>query len=106
MVVVVYCESVQDVLCNTAKTTQRLTTIQEDNQTAIKLTEDEMSHKRTKHIVVKYHYSKEQQDIGTISISYISLFVWFEIYAVSGTDHKLAQLLCWVFDHNSTPKSA
>jgi hypothetical protein len=31
-----------------------------------------MSHKRTKHIAVKYHYSKEQQDIGTISISYIS----------------------------------
>jgi hypothetical protein len=47
-------------------------TIQEDNQTAIKLVEDEMSHKRTKHIAVKYHYSKEQQDIGTISISYIS----------------------------------
>jgi hypothetical protein len=49
------------------------TTIREDNQTAIKLAEDETSHKRTKHIAVKYHYSKEQQDIGTISISYISL---------------------------------
>jgi hypothetical protein len=49
------------------------TTIREDNQTAIKLVEDETSHKRTKHIAVKYHYSKEQQDIGTISISYISL---------------------------------
>jgi hypothetical protein len=48
------------------------TTIREDNQTAIKLTEDETSHKRTKHIAVKYHYSKEQQDIGTISIFYIS----------------------------------
>jgi hypothetical protein len=48
------------------------TTIQEDNQTAIKLAEDETSHKRTKHIMVKYHYSKEQQDISTISISYIS----------------------------------
>jgi hypothetical protein len=51
---------------------KELTTIREDNQTAIKLAEDEMSHKRTKHIVVKYYYSKEQQDIGTISISYIS----------------------------------
>jgi hypothetical protein len=49
------------------------TTIQKNNQTAIKLAEDETSHKRTKHIAVKYHYSKEQQDIGTISISYISL---------------------------------
>jgi hypothetical protein len=48
------------------------TTIRENNQTTIKLAEDEMSHKRTKHIVVKYHYSKEQQDIDTISISYIS----------------------------------
>jgi hypothetical protein len=48
------------------------TTIWEDNQTAIKLAEDETSHKRTKHIAVKYHYSKEQQDIDTISISYIS----------------------------------
>jgi hypothetical protein len=38
---------------------KRLTTIREDNQTAIKLAEDEMSHKRTKHITVKYHYSKE-----------------------------------------------
>jgi hypothetical protein len=49
------------------------TTIWKDNQIAIKLVKDEMSHKRTKHIVVKCHYSKEQQDIDTISISYISL---------------------------------
>jgi hypothetical protein len=48
------------------------TIIREDNQTTIKLAEDETSHKRTKHIAVKYYYSKEQQDIGTISISYIS----------------------------------
>jgi hypothetical protein len=48
------------------------TTIQEDNQTAIKLVEDKMLHKRTKHIAVKYHYFKEQQDIGIISIFYIS----------------------------------
>jgi hypothetical protein len=48
------------------------TTIREDNQTVIKLAEDETSHKRTKHITVKYHYFKEQQDIGTISIFYIS----------------------------------
>jgi hypothetical protein len=47
-------------------------TIREDNQTAIKLVEDETSHKRTKYIAVKYYYSKEQQDIGTISIFYIS----------------------------------
>jgi hypothetical protein len=49
-----------------------LTTIRKDNQTAIKLAEDKTSHKRTKHIMVKYHYSKEQQDIGIILIFYIS----------------------------------
>jgi hypothetical protein len=47
-------------------------TIREDNQTTIKLVEDETSHKRTKYIAMKYHYSKEQQDIDTILISYIS----------------------------------
>jgi hypothetical protein len=36
------------------------TTIRENNQITIKLTEDKTSHKRTKHITVKYHYSKEQ----------------------------------------------
>jgi hypothetical protein len=48
------------------------TLIREDNQTVIKLTEDETSHKKTKHIAVKYHYSKEQQDLGITSISYVS----------------------------------
>jgi hypothetical protein len=36
----------------------------------------------------------------------ITTFVKFEIYAILGTDHKLAQLLCWVLDHYSTTKSA
>jgi hypothetical protein len=49
------------------------TLIREDNQIAIKLAENEMSHKRTKHIAVKYHYSKEQQDLGITSISYVSI---------------------------------
>ena len=47
------------------------TLIREDNQTAIKLAEDETSHKRTKHISVKYHYTKEQQDLGVITIAYV-----------------------------------
>ena len=45
--------------------------IQEDNQTAIKLVEDKTSHKRTKHITVKYHYTKEQQDLKSIKIIYV-----------------------------------
>jgi hypothetical protein len=47
------------------------TVIKEDNQTAIRLSQDETSHKRTKHIDVKYHYTKEQQDVGNIYIQYI-----------------------------------
>jgi hypothetical protein len=43
----------------------------EDNQTAIRLAADETSHKRTKHIDVKYRYTKEQQDLGTLTIRYI-----------------------------------
>ena len=38
---------------------QSPTLIREDNQTAIKLADDEASHKRTKHISVKYHYTEE-----------------------------------------------
>src|SRR5271163_2789838 len=48
-----------------------ITKIYADNQTTIKLTEDETSHKRIKHITVKYRYTKEQQDLGSIYIEYI-----------------------------------
>ena len=48
------------------------TLLREDNQTAIKLSEDETSHKRTKHIDVKYQYTREQQDLGTINIQYVN----------------------------------
>jgi hypothetical protein len=47
------------------------TVLREDNQTAIKLAEDEASHKRTKHIDVKYKYTREQQDLGTIRVEYV-----------------------------------
>ena len=47
------------------------TEIREDNQTAIKLADDEAVHKRTKHIDVKYHYSKEQRELGNIKIVYV-----------------------------------
>ena len=51
---------------------QKLATVlHEDNQTAIKLSENEASHKRTKHIDVKYRYTREQQEEGVISIEYI-----------------------------------
>ena len=47
------------------------TVLQEDNQIAIKLAENEASHKRTKHIDVKYKYTQEQQDLGTICVKYV-----------------------------------
>ena len=43
----------------------------EDNQTAIKLAEDKTSHKRTKHIDVKYKYMHEEQERGTICVVYV-----------------------------------
>jgi hypothetical protein len=49
------------------------TLIRKDNQIVIKLAEDETSHKRTKHIAVKYHYSKEQQDLDITFIFYVSI---------------------------------
>jgi hypothetical protein len=66
------CVCLHNLMADIGISQKGLTTIQEDNQTAIKLAENETSHKRTKHIAMKYHYSKEQQNIGTISISYIS----------------------------------
>jgi len=50
---------------------KRPTLLREDNQSAIKLAEDEASHKRTKHIDVKYKYTREQQDLGTICVEYV-----------------------------------
>jgi hypothetical protein len=47
------------------------TVLHEDNQTAIRLAEDETAHKRTKHIDVKYRYTKEQQDLKTLTVQYI-----------------------------------
>ena len=44
------------------------TVIREDNMIAMQLAEDDASHKRTKHIDVKYHYTKEQQDVKTIRV--------------------------------------
>ena len=48
-----------------------LTLLCENNQTAIKLAEDETSHKRTKHIDVKYKYMREEQESDTICVEYV-----------------------------------
>ena len=47
------------------------TLLHEDNQSAIKLAEDEASHKCIKHIDMKYKYTRKQQDMGTICVEYV-----------------------------------
>ena len=47
------------------------TLLHKDNQSTIKLAEDEASHKRTKHINAKYKYTRKQQDIDTICVKYV-----------------------------------
>ena len=46
--------------------------ILEDNQGCIALSENPIHHKRTKHIDVRYHYTREKVEDGTIKLEYIS----------------------------------
>jgi hypothetical protein len=46
------------------------TKIWEDNQAAIAIAENPINYKRTKHIDVKYHYTRDQLEKGTIEIAY------------------------------------
>ena len=47
------------------------TVIHVDNQGAIALSRNPEFQKRTKHIVVKYHRVREEQETGTIDIAYV-----------------------------------
>jgi hypothetical protein len=42
-----------------------------DNQSAVRLVRNPDSHQRTKHIDVKYHYIRDQQEGGEINILYV-----------------------------------
>ena len=46
------------------------TVIQEDNQSCIKMCENPVMHKRTKHIDVKYHFIRERVEDATIELQY------------------------------------
>ncbi len=46
------------------------TVIYEDNQSAIKITENPMDHPQMKHIVTKYHFTREQMKNGVIKLVY------------------------------------
>jgi transposase InsO family protein len=43
-----------------------------DNQAAIKLTQHATNHNATKHIDVRFHYSREQRQLGNVNIAYKS----------------------------------
>ena len=47
-------------------------TILEDNNGAIKLAKNPESHKRTKHIEVRWYFYREQQARGNVKVEYVS----------------------------------
>ena len=55
--------------------------IWEDNQSAIKLTNNHGAAKMSKHIAVRYHYIRDLQETGVIDVDYIS------------TEHQRADML-------------
>ncbi len=46
------------------------TTIFEDNQAAIKMSNNDFTTKRSKHVLIKFHYTKEQVQNGNLKIVY------------------------------------
>jgi hypothetical protein len=42
-----------------------------DNQSAIAMTKDSRFHARTKHIDIRYHYIREQVELGQLAIDYV-----------------------------------
>ena len=47
------------------------TTIQIDNQAAIHLARNPEFHKRTKHVGIRYHRIRQEQESGTVCVSYV-----------------------------------
>ena len=44
----------------------------EDNQGCIKLSDNPVFHKRTKHIGIKYHFIRERIESGEVSVDYVA----------------------------------
>ena len=42
----------------------------EDNQAAIKMSENPINHPKTKHIATKYHFTREQLERGQIALEF------------------------------------
>ena len=47
--------------------------IEEDNQSCIKLCQNPVMHKRSKHIETKFHFIRDKTEEGTISIHYVPI---------------------------------
>jgi hypothetical protein len=47
------------------------TIIMEDNQGCIALSENPINHRRTKHIDVRYHYTRERVEAGAVKLVYV-----------------------------------
>ena len=52
---------------------QRSIIIRADNQSAIKLTNNLISHARIKHISIQYHYIREQVELSNVILKYLSI---------------------------------
>jgi hypothetical protein len=57
------------------------TTIMEDNQGCIAMTENPIIHKRSKHIDIKYHFTRERVEMGEVRLEYVA------------TEHQLADMM-------------
>ena len=44
--------------------------VYEDNQAAIKISENPINHPKTKHIATKYHFTREQLESGQIALEF------------------------------------
>lgn len=63
---------ITNTLTDMIKTQQHPIVLESDSQCAIKIAEQEGSHKRSKHIDVRYHYLKEEIENGRIIMKYVS----------------------------------
>ena len=70
------CAAVQEaiflrtLLSEVGNTQEQATVIYEDNQSCIALTRSAMTHGRSKHIAIKYHFTREKVQSGEVVIEY------------------------------------
>lgn len=61
-----------------------------DNQSSIKLAKNPVFHKRSKHIAIRYHYTRERIEMGRIGLEFVrTLFM----AAHQHTEHVVVEVL-------------